>query len=529
MTRRIVCLFAGLLLCFVCSIGKLYEVSGQWYAGAAQQQSRRTAVVYRSRGTMYDRALRPLTNTGNAWRLCALPFSPAVTRLQEQGDDWLQAAQPDWQQGRPALFTADKPLTSAVGLWQFRVPVYGAYPVAAPHLLGYLLPDGTAATGLEKALDDVLSSYGGTIEITYATDGAGQILQREMPQVHSTLSRSAGGVVLTLDLPLQLAAEEICGRLLPKGAAVIADPATGQILAAVSCPSYRADRVAESLDDGDAPLFNRVMNLYNVGSVFKIVSAAAALEAGVSPQQSFACTGSVPVGSRTIRCHYRLGHGIQTMREGFLHSCNPYFVQLMQFVGPGPFAYMASALGFDKVLTPAPGYRTARAVLPTEAQWQIPGVLADLSFGQGCLLATPLHIAQLIGCVVNDGMLVRPTVVLGTVDETGVLTEQAPAAPQPVFSAETAAQLRQMMIAVVEDGTGRAGRPSVGGAGAKTGTAETGWTAADGKTMVQSWYAGFYPAQNPRYTVVVVSEDSGTTGRSAAPVFQALCDALAAR
>ena len=96
-----------------------------------------------------------------------------------------------------------------------------------------------------------------------------------------------------------------------------------------------------------------------------------------------------------------------------------------------------------------------------------------------------------------------------------------------LFSQKTAQTLYEMMISAVEEGTGASASPSVGGAGGKTGTAETGWELEDGSTMVQSWFTGFYPAEDPRYVITVICEDAGSTDKTAAPVFREICDGLA--
>ncbi|MBR3290457.1 MAG: penicillin-binding protein 2, partial [Clostridia bacterium] len=150
---------------------------------------------------------------------------------------------------------------------------------------------------------------------------------------------------------------------------------------------------------------------------------------------------------------------------------------------------------------------------------------ANLSFGQGNLLATPVHVAGLAAAAVNDGVLYPPTLYLGEVDETGILHEAEPSTPQRVFSASTAAILRDFMRYTMIDGTGEKGQPFHLGAGAKTGTAETGWY-EDGVEVVQHWFTGFYPAQDPRYVVVTLAENSEASGESAAPVFRDICEAL---
>lgn len=528
MTKRAVALFATMLVLFVGVLGKIYGASSKQFAKVQQAQATRTVTLAVARGTLYDRTGQRLTNASRQWKACAVAEPATMAMLQRYltQEQW-QAAQSRWEQGYPAVLDIAQPLPSAAGLVQFSVPIRYEYPIAAQHMLGYIGADGKGETGIEQALDEVLREAGGVLQLRYRVDGAGRVLAGVSPEVTNTLGNADAGVMLTLDAALQRRLEQLCLPMLPKGAVVVTEPETGDILAAVSCPSYRADELASLLNAPDAPLVNRLLRNYNVGSVFKVVSVAAALEAGAQVGQTFVCNGSVPVGSRVIRCHHRLGHGMLDMQGGFLHSCNPYFIQLMQTVEPHKFAYMAHALGFGAAVLLADGLKTARAVLPSDEQWQLPSVTADLSFGQGSLLATPLHIAQLMSAVVCDGQMIRPRLVRGAVDAQGEATLYASAAPQPVFSADTARTLRQMMIATVQGGTGQSGMPSLGGAGGKTGTAQTGWQGDNGEPMVQSWFAGFYPAENPQFAVVVLSEDAGSTGQSAAPVFAAVCDELA--
>ena len=188
---------------------------------------------------------------------------------------------------------------------------------------------------------------------------------------------------------------------------------------------------------------------------------------------------------------------------------------------------MAVDLGFDRAVLPAENYKTARAVLPTLEELQSSAAsLANLSFGQGSLLATPYHMIQLLSAVVNDGAMLRPSVVYETTDAEGSVKANGITPAQTTFSPTTAALLRQMMEAAVAEGaTGEGASPANGGAGGKTGTAESGWITEKGES-VQSWFVGYYPAEAPRYLVVVLAEDFNNTKTSAATVFNRLCDGL---
>lgn len=526
MKQRIVGIFAALLFVFSGILVRLYRLSNGDLKQAAQSQSTVSITVAEARGTIYDRNLVRLTNTGTEYRAAVAPTPQALSVLAETYPDVWAVLQERLQGGKPAVAELGSQPTIADGISLFTVPVrYGSRSLAA-HLVGYVGGDGHGASGVEKALDEVLSEAAGHVRVTYETDGRGQVLPGGSMVVENTLEEANAGVVLTLDAQIQRMVEVRGAEWLEKGAVVVLDPATGDILAMASFPTFEPAKLADYLEAADSPLFNRAIAAYNCGSVFKIVSAAAALENGVSLTQTYSCAGSLPVGNNIIKCHYLLGHGEQDMTEGFVHSCNPYFIQLIRGVGPTVLYRMASALNFDSALVLTENFLTASAVFPSLQTLLQPAALANVSFGQGELTATPVHIAQMTASVVNGGVVQPCRLVKGTVDKTGIVTESDLQAPARLYSSQTAAALRDMMQKMVASDSGTAARPAVGGAGGKTGTAETGWKLEDGSTMVQSWFTGFYPADNPQYVITVLSEDAGTSKRTAAPLFKTICDEL---
>lgn len=514
-------LFSGL------GIRLYFLTNGGSLSSAANQQAGYTVTVARSRGTIYDTNLTPLTNTGSEYRLSVSPTPEALSALSGQfsEEEW-SALNKKLSDGKPMALAMDKAPNTAEGITVFQVPVRYSGELPASHLLGYLDGDGLhGQTGVEQLFDDVLNEYAGEASVTYTTDGSGSVLQGVAPEVENTLGLSRGGVALTLDSMVQKIAQRAADRYLPQGAVVISEASTGRLLAMVSTPSFQPDTVADLLEDKRSPLLNRALCNYNCGSVFKIVSVAAALEGGVPLSTSFTCRGHIDVQGVPFHCHNQLGHGKLDMSGGFAQSCNPYFIQLAEKMGGERLYRMASTLGFDRAITLTKGLETARAILP-EKEALIGASLANLSFGQGELLASPVHMAQLVGAVVNDGQIRRPTILKGYVDETGKLTEEDPVPVQTAFSKETAQAIRSMMIQTVQTGTGKAACPVIGGAGGKTGTAETGWK-KEAEEVVQSWFAGFYPAENPQYTVVVLAEDADNTGGQCAPAFKQICEQLA--
>lgn len=524
--RRAIALLAGMGVLCSGLVVRLYFLTGGELSSAAGQQASYTVTAARSRGTIYDTHMTPLVNTDTEYRLSVAPFPEVLTTLSGQLDEkeW-ESVSERLSGGAPVALSMDEVPDTVEGMTVFQAPVrYSGY-LPASHLLGYLDSDGQhGKTGIELLFDNVLNEYAGEATVTYTTDGSGQVLQGVQPVVENTLSRSRGGVVLTLDSTVQKIAQRAADRYLPQGAVVVCEADTGRILAMVSTPGYQPDTVADLLEDERSPLLNRTLCNYNLGSVFKIVTAAAALEGGIPASTRFSCTGRIDVQGVTFHCHNQLGHGTQNMTGGFAQSCNPYFIQLAQRMGGQQLYRMASTLGFDRALTLTEGLQTARAILP--GQDMLTGAaLANLSFGQGELMATPLHIAQLVGAVVNDGQVRSPSILKGIVNENLELTEEELPPVQTAFSEETAQILREMMISTVQTGTGKAARPVSGGAGGKTGTAETGWK-QENEEVVQSWFAGFYPAQDPKVTVVVLAEDADNTGGQCAPAFKQICEQL---
>ena len=527
MKKRALVLFTLLLFILSGVVLQVYRLSDAYLSQAGDQQGSVTVKVANSRGTIYDARLRPHTNAGEEYRLSVTPSPEAIAALSGMLDEeQLAAVSERLQSGKPAVVTLPEIPANLEGRLLFKVPVRYGGRLLAPHLLGYMDGDGLhGLTGVELAFDEYLNSCGGQASVTYSVDAMGKPLQGIAPQVVNTLADAKAGVVLTIDQDIQKIAEEAAKRYMTKGAVVVMEPATGRIAAMVSLPDFQPGTVADSLDAADSPLLNRALCNYNLGSVFKITSAAAALEKGIPISTAFPCNGSVTIGNVTFHCHNRLGHGTLNMQDGFAQSCNPYFIQLMQQAGGSALLGMASNLGFDRSLILADGLKTARATLPTAEELLSPAAVGNLAFGQGSLLGTPVHVAQMVAAVVNGGKIIRPTILKGYCDKEGRLSEETIEPEQTVFSKQTAQTLKDLMIYAVKEGTGASAQPTVsaGAAGGKTGTAETGWK-SENKAVVQSWFGGFYPAENPKYVIAVIAEDSDNTKGKSSPVFKKICE-----
>ena len=234
------------------------------------------------------------------------------------------------------------------------------------------------------------------------------------------------------------------------------------------------------------------------------------------------------MAGRIFYCHHRAGHRQTDLQRAIEQSCNPYFIRLGQKAGGEAVLGMAKALGFGKETILAPGIVSEAGTLPSLSDLNSPHELANFSFGQGKLTATPIQVASMVSAIANKGVSFQPKLVLGTTQD-GKTTDYFPQqAPIRVFSEYTAAVLKKGMVGVVEQGSATMAKPQQGGAGGKTASAQTGMYDENGEEVVHAWFAGFFPKQQPKYAVVVLIEGGEYGGRIASPLFRQIADEYAA-
>ena len=487
------------------------------------EQSSRTLTLFSGRGDIVDRNGEKLVNRSGSWRLLVFPelLDPESVALFMDDDDFVEAL----QSGRPVVLDKGGEIIERPGVFPFRVPVrYKSSPTAS-HLIGYQ-NGGAGASGLEKAYDDLLSC-GAQTTVTYSVDGTGRLLSGEKVTLETPAESENSRLVLTIDRKIQSAVETVLKEQITSGAAVVLDASNGDILASASVPDFDPENLAAALNAENAPFLNRAFSSYAVGSTWKLVVAAAALENGYPASRLYDCKSAIEVGGITYHCHWAYGHGEIDMPAALRVSCNPYFIDLAENLGGDPILQMARSLGFGMPTSLGPDWNTAAGNLPAGASLSSETVLASFAFGQGKLMATPLQMASLAAAIANGGYAVTPRLVLETVNGDGV-TEKAPDyPPNRVMSEKTAAALREMMIGVVESGSGEKAKPKTGSAGGKTASAQSGQFREDGSEIVHAWFIGFYPAEEPRYAIAVLAEGMDSGGDFAAPVFCAICDCLA--
>ena len=527
MRTRIFGIFALFLICFSLLFCMLASLSTNLaYAEAAVRQSTFTLPLDAGRGNFFDCHFRRLTANGSSRWVLVSPNADSYRALfGAVPEESRGALYENIQKSAPFLL----PLADDAGVNAPvfpRVERYGAVPFA-PQLLGYCDSAGRGVAGLDAACDDVLQGGAVSRSVQCEVSAQGDFIAESTPRVVLTQGTGAG-VMLTLDAALQRACEAVAAQMVGRGCIVVLETATGRVRASVSMPAYDPNDLAAAVAAGDTCFVNRAVSAYNVGSVFKPLLAAAALESGVDVTAKYHCTGSITVDGHIYRCAYGRGHGDVDLREALAKSCNCYFITLGAQLGGDALAAAARRFGFGQSSVVYGAMSTAAGSCPAADELRSTGALASLSFGQGTLLASPVQVAAFLNAIANGGVWVEPTFVEGIVNEYGQSMTQSLYAParRRVLRADTAAALRGMLVYVVTDGLGKNAAPLTGGAGGKTGTAQTGRFAADGSEIMDAWFAGFYPAEDPQYTIAVLLDSGTHSGDDAAKVFGAVANVL---
>ncbi len=320
---------------------------------------------------------------------------------------------------------------------------------------------------------------------------------------------------LTLNHQLQAKAYELLGG--KRGAVVALDPKTGEILAMVSKPDFDPNQLAESweylINDEGSPLLNRAISgLYPPGSTFKPLMAAAALE-NPEIQTDYDCTGSIVVDGYTLSDYNSKGHGYLDLRGSLVVSCNTNFARIALALGEERVMEMAKRFSMHNSLeTDFPVQRNRfpyQSLQPTE--------LAAVSIGQGKLLVTPLHMAATASVFANGGMMPQPRIIKEIRSADGKLLREVDIESKKILNPQIADTVKEMMVGVVNEGTGKNAAINGVQVAGKTGTAEN----ESGET--HAWFIGFAPAEDPQIAVAVILEKEGSTGgATAAPIAREL-------
>lgn len=389
----------------------------------------------------------------------------------------------------------------------------------AKHVIGYLNKvDQVGQAGMEKFFEQQLHENA-VCTVGVVTDARYNLVEGLGYRINQTDIAEKFNIKLTLDYHIQKIVEDVMSRKGITGAVVVEDVNNGDIVAIASKPDFDQNSVGNYLDGSKNELFNRATAAYNIGSVFKIIDAAALLESGGYAPESYICTGSIKEGKKEFKCssYSNGGHGEVNFEKAFAQSCNPYFIDLGIRVGYRKLIETASEFGLGSYTgLKDQGVAEYKGNLPQLDRNYSNGDIANISIGQGEIMATPLQIADIAATIANGGIKNRINIVDSIIDGSGnTVRELRIKSGKRIISVETAAHIRRLMEAVTEYGTGQAARlQEYGGGAGKTGSAETG-----SKDVVHAWFAGYFPRSQPKYSIAVFVENGQYGGKVAAPVF----------
>lgn len=406
---------------------------------------------------------------------------------------------------------------------------------------GYRLGDYIGKKGVEKELDAELKGMDGVLRVEVDSLG------REVRVLAGRDPLPGNSVTLTLDLGLQQIADEVMKD--KTGSVVVLDPANGEILAASSSPGIDPNRFIQGLSrkewaamerDGKHPLQNRTFQAqYPPGSVFKIVTAIAALEKGIIDEETkYTCRGALSFGGRSYRCWKRGGHGEVGLHRALVESCDVYFYQVGIRTGVDQIAEYARELGLGKATGIVLGGE-APGLVPSSA-WKkrargepwYPGETLSVAIGQGYNLVTPLQMAAMTAVLANKGTFYRPLLIRAVTDPSGTAVGPpfVPVGRRVEVSPRTLMIVREALWGVVNTrgGTGRAAAVEGLDVSGKTGTAQVvkmarGSEEKKGEEVParfrdHAWFVCYAPGGTGQVAIAIVVEHGGHGGSASAPL-----------
>lgn len=561
--HRLPILMLAFLLIFISLMARIAYfqlVKGQEIAREAiSMRSKQIALREYARGEILDRNLLSLTSTESTTALYCFPgeaikpvikavgssvYEPgaAVPNLDDVAAKLAQAlSQPDSREIQQLLNQAQKTGTSLVRIAddlsseqiervnaqhlsgtviaplikRYRQDGYGC------HLLGYVSPGANSKgqAGIEKLYDHILSENTNSQALTAVIDARGVAIPGLMFKVRPDNNDKRCAVVLTLDKRLQEIVESK-SKSIKKGAVVVMDVQNKEVLAIASRPAFNPYDDLNYLieNDEDSTLSNRALNKYHPGSLFKILVAAAALEEKkVGMEDSFYCSGKHVFNDEVaISCWKEEGHGKISFAQGFAKSCNTALIETGLRLGrQNLLKYVEKThltderlLGYSKI----PGSYVR--INPGEP------ALGNACLGQEGVMLTPLQMTSLIATIADNGRWAPPSILRYTIDSLGQKQSPEELAKEQVISRETAQKVQKLMELVVSEGTGKTAALKETKVAGKTATSETGNFKEDGQEILDTWFGGYFPADNPRWAIVVMVEGGQSGAQDAAPVFK---------
>ena len=418
---------------------------------------------------------------------------------------------------------------------------YYPYSNLASQIIGFCGSDNQGLDGIEAKYEEELKGEQGAIQ--KHTDAKGGEIGEEGENYVPAID--GNDLVLTIDLTIQSIVEkyleEACidNVCTDGGSVIVMNPQNGDILAMANYPNYNLNEPYEpyteelkatwdSLEQAEKTTYlqavwrnKAIADTYEPGSVFKLITASAALEEGITDTDNegeFSCTGGIEVAGVRIKCwRYYRPHGSESLRQGLMNSCNPVFIGLGQKIGVTKYyEYLEKFKLLQTTGIDLPGEAGSIFLAKEKAG---PVELATISFGQRFEI-TPIQLATAVSSIANGGTSIKPRVVKQIINsETKEVTDIPVEKGDMVISKETSEKVLSMMESVVSEGTGKNAKVAGYRIGGKTGTSEDG---VNTNKYVTS-FCGVAPIDDPQVVVLVTlynptGEGGHQGGGVAAPV-----------
>lgn len=543
--------FAVFFVILIVRLFKLQVLDASFYAGKAARQQLSTATINANRGTIYDRNMKPLAQSATVWDVIV---SPAYIRSDAQRNSIADNLSKILNIDRQTVFkklTAhtsyevlakkiEKPTADlvtqyiadnnieALGLIEDSKRYY-PYGNLASQLLGFTGIDNQGLSGVEAEYDSVLKGEPGRVLTAKNAHGT------DMPFDYSDYipAKSGDNLVLTIDEVVQHYLENSLSKAIAdnkvtnRATGIVMDVKTGEIIGMATVPGFDPNspytitdpsvKQALSALTGDSLKTatqvamqtqwrnKAITEPYEPGSVFKVVTASAGLDAGVVKESdTFFDPGSIKVAGTTFHCWRSAGHGSQTFLEGFENSCNIVFITVGQRLGPLNFFNYFSNFGLtQKTGIDLPGEANS-ITIPKKTLG--PVQLASSSFGQSNKI-TPIQLITAAAASANGGKLVQPHVVKAITDTDGkVIKTFGTTVKKQVITDATSKEIDKLMQMEVIEGTGSNAYVPGYRVGGKTGTSQKQGPNVDKDARIAS-FVGIAPCDDPEYAILVILDD----------------------
>ncbi len=569
MATRAALAMAGLSLAFLYGIGALIYaglINGEENRLKAERNQLSDTQIAAERGTIYDSNMNVLAKSASAWlvyinpsqikddtqkelvvnglsQILGVDADSVRTKAEKTKTGYQKIAgevETDVKEALEAYIdeNSDNKLSTIIGI-DPDTKRYYPYSSFASTIIGFTNSDDQGVGGIEMQYDDDLTGVSGRI-IT-----AKNAQQGSMSSDYETTYDAKPGesLVLTIDEVIQYYLEQgLEQALVDTGAkyayGIVMDTDTGAILGMTSKPDFDlnnprkisnaalSETIAAITDDTQraqettnalyAQWRNRtISDTYEPGSVFKTVVVSAALEEGVVDlNTTYTCTGGIQVADNYQRCWKPGGHGHETLTQGLMNSCNPFFITIGQSLGEERFYKYFEAFGFTEktgIDLPAEAKPVAGKTYHALESMGI-SELSSSSFGQ-TFQVSPIQMITAVNTIANGGKLMQPYVVDSKLDSDGnVVYKTTPTVKRQVISEKTASTVADMMEQVVSIGTGKNAYVAGYHVAGKTGTSEK--IGIEGAYIAS--FAGFAPADNPEISILIaIDEPTGEHGGGA--------------